>query len=213
MVIAKSLAKRSVAVISALTLSVATIVPLLTSTAGASQVTSRSVQLGKSQASATDTQYTVKFTTPSSGASNIGGVVIQFCATSPIIGIDCSSDAPAGFNINEANLNINGVVGLTGFTLNAATDTNTFIYTNGTPQAVPASTAITINLGDADQTETSPADGVTNPTGVGTFYARILTFDTAANASAAGVIETTLVYILALKITVVLQCQLQLQSL
>jgi hypothetical protein len=65
MVNAKSLATKSIAVASAVALTVAAVVPLLTSSAGAAQVTSRSIQLGKSQASATDTQYTVKFTTPS----------------------------------------------------------------------------------------------------------------------------------------------------
>jgi hypothetical protein len=187
MVNAKSLATKSIAVASAVALTVAAVVPLLTSSAGAAQVTSRSIQLGKSQASATDTQYTVKFTTPSGGSSNIGGVVVQFCANSPIVGIDCSSNAPAGFDLNETNLNVNGVVGLSGFSMNAATDTNTFIFTNATPQSVGASTAITINLGDTDQTETSPADGVTNPSSAGTFYARIITFDTQANAIAAAV--------------------------
>jgi hypothetical protein len=187
MVNAKSFATKSIAVVSAVALTVAAVVPLLTSSAGAAQVTSRSIQMGKSQASATDTQYVVKFTTPSGSSSNIGGVVVQFCANSPIVGIDCSSNAPAGFDLNETNLNVNGVVGLSGFTMNAATDANTFIFTNATPQSVGASTAITINLGDADQTETSPADGVTNPSGAGTFYARIITFDTEANATNAAV--------------------------
>ena len=182
MVNTKSFAKRSVAVITALTLSVVAVLPLVTSSADAAQVTSRFIKMGRSQASATDVTYEVGFTTPTGSAQNVGGVAIQFCSNSPIVGIDCSASAPAGFDINEAGLAVASVVGLTGFTMHANTDANTFIYTNGTPQSIPASTAISFNLGAGGGT-----DGVTNPSGNGTFYARIITFDTQANAIAAGV--------------------------
>ena len=80
MVNTKSFAKRSVAVITALTLSVVAVLPLVTSSADAAQVTSRFIKMGRSQASATDVTYEVGFTTPTGSAQNVGGVAIQFCS-------------------------------------------------------------------------------------------------------------------------------------
>jgi hypothetical protein len=176
MVNTKSFAKRSVAVLSALTLSVAAILPIATSSVDAGQVTSRSIKMGKSEASATDATYTVGFTIPTT--ANVGGVVVTFCDNTPIVGVACS--APAGMDVNPANgLAIANVTGLSGFTKDAATDANTFVYTNGTPQSITGPQAVTFDMGAG-----GAADGVTNPSGAGTFYARIITFSTQANAQA-----------------------------
>jgi hypothetical protein len=176
MVIAKSLAKRSVAVITALTLSVVAVLPLVTSSADAAQVTSRKIQMGKSQASATDTTYMASFSLPST--ANVGGLVITFCSNSPIIGVACT--APAGMAVNPANgLVIANVTGLSGFTKDAATDANTLVYTNATPQSITGPQAVTLDLGAG-----GASDGVTNPSTTGSFYARIITFSTQANAQA-----------------------------
>jgi len=175
MVNTKSFAKRSVAVLSALTLSVAAILPLVTSSAYAGQVTSRKIQMGKSEASASDTTYKASFSLPST--ANVGGLVITFCSNSPIIGVACT--APAGLDVNEAGLALANVTGLSGFTTDAATDTNTFVYTNATPQSITGPQAVTIDLGAGGAT-----DGVTNPSATGSFYARIITFNTQANAQA-----------------------------
>jgi len=175
MVIAKSLAKRSVAVITALTLSVVAVLPLVTGSADAAQVTSRKIQMGKSQASATDATYKVEFSLPTT--ANVGGLVVTFCSNSPIIGVACT--APGGLDVNEAGLALANVSGLSGFSLDAATDTNTFVYTNATPQSITGPQAVTIDLGAG-----GASDGVTNPSATGSFYARIITFSTQANAQA-----------------------------
>ena len=176
MVNAKSLATKSIAVASAVALTVAAVIPLLTNSADAAQVTARSIKMGKSQASATDTTYTVGFTIPTT--ASVGGVVVTFCSNSPIIGIACT--APAGMDVNPSNgLVVANTTGLSGFTKNAATDANTLVFTNGTPQAITGPQAVTFDMGS-----TGGSDGVTNPSTVGTFYARILTFDTQANAAA-----------------------------
>ena len=176
MVNTKSLATRSVAAISALALTVSAVVPLLTSSADAAQVTARSIKMGKSQPSATDATYTVGFTIPTT--ASVGGVVVTFCSNSPIVGVACT--APAGMDVNPGGgLAIANATGLTGFSKDAATDANTLVYTNGTPQAVTGPQAVTFDMGSS-----GGADGVTNPSTTGSFYARIITFDTQANAAA-----------------------------
>ncbi len=176
MVNTKSLATKSIAVVSAVALTVAAVLPMLTSSTSAAQVSTRSIKMGKSQASAADTTYTVGFTIPTT--ASVGGVVVTFCSNSPIVGVACT--APAGMAVNPANgLVIANVSGLTGFTKNAATDANTLVYSNGTPQAITGPQAITFDMGSS-----GGSDGVTNPSTVGSFYARIITFDTQANAVA-----------------------------
>lgn len=176
---------RATAVFSAAVLSLASLVPaLMPGTVSAyGSITSRYIRLSSSQLGGTDVTYFASFNIATTG--NVGGVVIDFCQTSPIIGDTCT--APTGFDVNESTVAVAQTT-ISGFTVNAATDTNTLILTNGTPQSLTSGNTVTITLG------TSAAnDGVSNPTDndtgtagnqPGTFYARILTFDTAANAAA-----------------------------
>ncbi len=132
-----------------------------------------------------DVTYTVGFTVPSAHA-NLEGIVIDFCNDSPITNTTCT--APTGFNVNEGSIALaNGTnITLGGWTVDANTDTNTLILTNATGENISASTAIEFDLGT-----TAAADGITNPTVTGTFYARILTytsdtFATSYTSTAAG---------------------------
>lgn len=176
MVNTKSLTSRSIAVLSVLALGVAAIVPLVTGSASAAQVSARSIKMGKSAASATDVTYTVGFTIPTT--ASVGGVVVTFCSNTPIVGVACT--APTGLDVNPGSgLVIANATGLTGFTKNAATDSNTLVYSNATPQAVTGPQAVTFDMGSS-----GGSDGVTNTSTVGSFYARIITFDTQANAAA-----------------------------
>lgn len=177
--------KRPSALAAAALLILASLVPLLSNTKAHAYglVTERNIKMSSSKAAQTDVNYLASWKAATS--ASVGGVVIDFCSSSPIIGDTCT--APAGFDVNEAGLALSQS-GLSGFTINAATDTNTLIVTNGTPQALTAGSTYTLTLGGG-----GASDGVTNPTGGTpgvapedniTFYARILTYDTAANAAA-----------------------------
>ncbi len=180
MVNAKSLANRSVAVISALALSLATILPLVTGSAGAAQVASRSIQMSQSQPSATGVTYSVSFTAPT-GSQDIGGVVVDFCSDSPIVGVACNG-VDGTSRPNLASAGVSGLTGLTGFTESADPDNdgNTIIITNATPENIADNTDIDFNITAA-----------VNPSNTGTFYARILTFSTEAAANAYNPTATT----------------------
>lgn len=122
-----------------------------------------------------DVVYQVGFVTNQGGASsNIGGLVIEFCSDSPIIGDTCTT--PAGFDVNEGTLALANQVGITGFAIDAATDANTLILTR-TASSIATALTVSIDLG------TGSSDGITNPSTTNTtFYARILTFDTTVGA-------------------------------
>ncbi len=170
MVIADKLRKPS-ALAAASLLFVASLVPLL----GQQTVNAygllgdRNIQLSSSVADATGVTYLVSFEVATgTPAGDFEGVVVDFC-DSPIIGDTCN--APAGFTLASAT--VSNQTGITGFTESADpdNDANTLILTN--------SAAAQLNSGDP---VTITVDDVENPTAVGTFYARILTFDTEANA-------------------------------
>lgn len=151
----------------------ASFVPLLSSQRADAYglLASRKITMSNSAVgSATDGQnvtYQASFNIATT--ASVGGVVIDFCSTSPIIGDTCT--APTGFTLASATLNAQ--TGLSGFAESgdADNDTNTFIIVNATPQSMTAADPVTITIA-----------GVTNPTTLGTFYARILTYNTQANA-------------------------------
>jgi hypothetical protein len=138
----------------------ATITPgLVPAFASAAQLTERSVALSSSSKTATGVDYTVKF---SSGTTNAGAVVLEFCANSPLIDTACTP--PTGFSATSATA--------TGFTPSQL---------DPTPRANALVLAGTIV--DGGET-TIPLTGVTNPSAAGTLYVRISTFVTEANAQA-----------------------------
>jgi hypothetical protein len=159
-----------------LVLILASIIPALRkdSVAAYGLVSSRKITLSSSANAATDVTYQVSFVTATT--SNIGGLVVDFCSNNPIIGDSCT--APTSFDVNEAGLAIANQVGVTDWSLNAATDTNTVVLTR-TAANVNSSTTITFDLGAA-----GGSDGITNPATTNTtFYARILTYSTNAGAT------------------------------
>lgn len=134
---------------------IATIMPaLLSALVSAAQVTERSIAVTNSSKAAQNVTYTVEFTTV--GAA--GAFVVDFCENTPIIGQTC--DAPGGFTAAAA----------------ASTTTGFTDVTPGTSKVVVA--------GDMDAAEevSVALTGITNPTASGPLYARIVTFDTEANA-------------------------------
>lgn len=114
--------------------------------------------------------YEVSFNV-ASDLQDISGVVVDFCSNSPIVGDTCT--APVGFDTALATVTLNA--GLTGFTKDTtATTVNKFVLTN---------TVTPYNPGAAENIRFT-LDAVDNPETVNTtFYARILTFTTAAGAT------------------------------
>ncbi len=161
-------------------LTAAILFPALQATVLAGQVQSRSIQMSDSTVSATGVTYHVSF--EPTVTSNIGGIVVDFCdsTSTPIVG-DTTCTYPAGFDLGNAPT----VANLTGFSTStgswvttnslqggaAAGHKQVLLYTNATAQTpTGTSTAITFDI-----------TGVVNTSVTGTFYARILTFDTSAH--------------------------------
>jgi hypothetical protein len=140
----------------------------------AAPLTSRSIRISKSaigtSSAGQDVIYRIGFTIPAS--VNVGGMAIDFCSNSPLIGETCT--AAAGLNTNEGTTTINTQSGITDFAIDAATDANTIILTR---TAAAASGAVSFLLGTG-----TGGNGFTNPTAVGTFYGRLYTYTTTAAA-------------------------------
>lgn len=128
---------------------------VLPSLAMAAQVTVRSIQLSSSTVSAANTTYDLSF----KAVGTAGAFVIDFCTT-PTVGTVCT--APAGLSASSA----------------AALDTAAFTAVTGSANKATVTTDIT-----AGEQVTGKLNGITNPSATGVFYARIITFDTAANAA------------------------------
>lgn len=138
------------------------------------QVTSRFIELSTSAVSATSVSYDVGFTTATAGA--IEGVVVDFCSNDPIIGDTCTP--PTGFTVTAAPTTNATYTGLnpttsSSWTIADANTGRTFLLTDTTATtSIAASTAISFTI-----------TSVTNPSVTGSFYARILTYTTAAGAT------------------------------
>ncbi len=173
--------RRSTSIAAAALLLVATMVPLLASqTASAYTILGdREIRMSTSEGGAEEVSYRVDFEVPNT--DDIGGVVVAFCAETPIIG-DSDCTVPAGFSLSGASVDHTepSDVDLSGFTAaftNESTggaEENTVTLTNATPEnATGAGDSVVFTIEDVD-----------NPTAIETFYARIMVYetDTAANA-------------------------------
>ncbi len=150
-------------------------VPAFAVPTAAAQLTSRSIQISNSSRNTTPVIYKTSFTLPAN--DTIGGIVIDFCSNSPIVGDSCTAPA-ANFNVNRAATTVNNQSGITGFTVYTADATdNRIILTTTTPAAV--SGAVSLELGNG-----TGSNGLTNPGVDGTFYGRMYTYTTSAAAQA-----------------------------
>ena len=176
-----ALTNRALSLAAAALLLVAIAVPALVSQqANAAQVSNRYVDLETSVVSATDVVYTVGFDIETAGV--VQGVVVDFCSDSPLIGETCT--APTGFATNAATtLALASATGVdAGFAIDTTNSTaNTIIITNNT-----ASTSLTQGTSVVLTFGSDSSDGLTNPSTLGTFYARILTYSTEAAAQGYG---------------------------
>jgi hypothetical protein len=177
---------RAVKLITALVISISALaVPIVMSgSASAGVVTTRSVEITNSAGAASGVGYTVTFTMATSGAS-VGGVVVMFCSNSPIIGSSCT--APAGFD-SKTSTTLSSITG-TGFTTftkdtvgaGSGALTNVFQVDSATPGTATATPTVVITIA-----------GVVNPTATNTsFYARIIVYDTQAHSQASTATSTT----------------------
>lgn len=146
--------------------------------ASAAQITTRSIRISNSTPDANFVANLITFTTATTG--NVGGIVVDFCSNTPIIGDTCN--APSGFDVNETTTTIVNQTGITGLSIDAATTANKLILAR-TAGSVTAPQITTIELGNGTTT------GFHNPTAVGSFYARIYTY--ATTAAAQGHVQNT----------------------
>ena len=131
----------------------------------AAQLSSRSIQMSDSSRSGagltstpgtgTNVSYNVQFT---SSSANIAYVIIDFCDASPIIADSCTT--PTNFSATGASASS------TSFTVANTTGTTGGFFKANISGYTAGSNNITIS-------------GITNPSSVGTFYARILLFTNA----------------------------------
>lgn len=153
----------------ALAVALAATVPALSGQASAASVTSRAIKLSTSAVSATSVSHEITFNVATAGA--VQGVVVDYC-TSPLPGTVCT--LPTGFSVG-AGTTTGSIAGMTGTWSGTSANSNrTLVLSLGTPggsAAANAAASFTLTTG-------------VNPSSVGTFYARILTFATAAAATA-----------------------------
>lgn len=155
----------------ALALASAGLVPMLYSHAFAfGQVTARSIKMSSAHVSATGVSYLVTFT-PATTASTIHGIAVDFCSNDPLAGDTCT--APAGFSVGTPTVGTYTTTGeaTCSFTASSANTNRTLLLDDSACSGTPSG-AWSFTLSTAQ-----------NPSGVGTFYARIFTFGTSGQAA------------------------------
>lgn len=165
MITNKVFAQRVANIFALVTLLAASVLPavLLNSTAKAAQITERSITLTNSLAGDTDNTATVSFKNATAGT--VQGIVVHFC-TSALVGTTCT--APTGLDTTGTT----GTQSIDSTSFTVTPSTNKVTLTNATGSAAGAGEAYSFTL------------NLDNPTAVGTFYARILTYAVSATASA-----------------------------
>ena len=118
----------------------------------AAQLTTRSIALSSTSASATGVTYNVEFTP----VANARAFVIDFCENTPLYGEACT--APAGLDVVGVT---SASVGFTNVEALGGSDANTLRVVGDMTATTPVAVAIA---------------GIDNPTAAGTIYARIVTF-------------------------------------
>lgn len=138
----------------------------LPASVSAGQVTSRSITMSSSAASATSVTYTVTFT-PATSISH-PDVILDFCSNDPLIGDSCT--ATAGTDVPD-------------FTSAAAS--------GWTVSTIGSNRGIKLTTSSVDFTAATPTTitvtGVTNPSDTASFYGRILTYPTGTAGAATSV--------------------------
>jgi hypothetical protein len=123
--------------------------------AAAATVSERSIALSDSTSDKAGVSYQITFTPVSTAAA----FVVDFCTNTPLLGETCS--APSGFDLGTPASVSSGVTDVSALTDNTL--------------------RVTVPL-VAGVAKTVDVTGIHNPTAAGTFYGRIVTYDTEAHA-------------------------------
>lgn len=137
--------------------------------AASGQLDSRSISMSSSAADAAGVTYELKATTESS-ISATGGLIIEFCSDSPLISLSCTH--PSGLNIST-------VAADSGTATDFGDGSHAVIkWVSGS--SIASSSNLDIKFSN-----------IHNPTAVGSFYARVTTYDTAFSYVSATNVGTT----------------------
>jgi hypothetical protein len=144
---------------------------------GGTQLTTRSVQLSTSQigtASGATTSYQVNFK-PGSATYTVKGIVVDFCNDIPTVG-STTCTAPPGFTVGASpTITTTGAVGTVTDLGNGGGTWTVTSVNSGRTLKMSNTTGVSINPANASAYAFTITN-VTNPTAVGTFFARIITY-------------------------------------
>jgi hypothetical protein len=135
---------------------------------GPGQVQSRSIQMSDDtvNTSASTASYLVQFNVATTGV--VEAIVVDFCNSDPIPGDVCT--IPTGFSVGSTFTP--GTNTASGWAASTANSNRTFDLSNASGGSIASGATMSFAI-----------TGVTNPTVLGTFYARIFTFATTAAAT------------------------------
>ncbi len=156
--------KRSFLIVASFTVVLSSFV-ILNQTAQAAQITSRSLSITSAIASATGVTYTFNFTPGTAVA--ISSITFQLCTSA--VGT-CS--APTGLNIQAGTATLSNFEGTVSGTAQNTTTTTPVDCT----QIYDLCVSWTDSTAQTLSNHTVTVTGVTNPSTIGTFYARITTY-------------------------------------
>lgn len=168
--------KRPANLVIALSLIAASVLPVIASQTVSAYglLASRSIEMSSSKQADTNVIYKLGFTTATTNA--LAGLVVNFCDNSPIVGDSCNP--PTGFDTVSASLALANQSGITGWSVDTTNSTANKLILTRASSSISNGVAASVDLGTA-------VNGITNPNTTNTtFYARILTYDTAAHAQA-----------------------------
>lgn len=151
----------------------------LSSIAEAGQPQKRQIKMSSANASATSQTYQISFQPSATGL--VKGIVVDFCnsASTPIIGLACT--APTGFSIGAvvATTNVTTMLDATAvdpIPSGGTNDTANWTYATANSGRTFTATYATGSTMTISKWFTITINTMTNPSTVGTFYARILTY-------------------------------------
>lgn len=137
----------------------------------------RLIRMSSSAGAQTGVTYHVEFDIATAG--NVGGIVVDFCAQTPIIG-DTTCTAPTGFTLTGSPA-ISGRSDGTGGTADLTTFTTVGALNSNRTLTLTAGTPVSMSSGETAYFDITT---VTNPTANNSaFYARIYTYAAAAGAT------------------------------
>jgi hypothetical protein len=146
--------RRVVSTLASMGLLLGMIMPaVIPSFASAAEVTTRSIDMSSSAASATGVTYDVTFTP----VSNAAGYIIDFCSDTSLVGQTCGT--PTGLSTASASTSGSATV---------------------TPLSSDTAAKVVVSL-TGGSANTVAITGMVNPSTIGTFYARIVTYATSGD--------------------------------